>query len=99
MPPGIRSRKRENGRAEGAVTDEGKRRNVKEREKGPNLGLVFSQYVRAVRPVPENRTSGRRTAAPTTTGSCRGRQGFTGVKIVRDTHHPVESARLYTHKR
>lgn len=79
----------------GAVTDEGKRRNVKEREKGPNVGLVFSQYVRAVRPVPVNRTSGRRTAAPTTTGSCRGRQGFTGVKIVRDTHHPVESARAY----
>lgn len=68
--------------------------NVKEREKGPNFGLVFSQYVRAVRPVAENRTSGRRTAAPTTTGSCRGRQGFTGAKTVHGT--PPRRARAYT---
>lgn len=85
----------------GTLMVEGKRQR-KGRRRSPNLGLVFSQW--AVRPVPENRTSGHRTAASTTTGSCRGRQGFTGVKTVRTAsirRHPIVcipmSAAYYGH--
>lgn len=76
VSPGIRWRKR-GPRAKGQ-SRERKRQREGRRTGPPRIGfLTVSEWVR---PVPENRTSGRRTAASTTTGSCRGGQGFTGVK-------------------
>lgn len=82
------------GLAKGAVTDEGKRRNVKEGERRGPISDWFSHSVRAVRPVPENRTSGRRTAATDHNRVVSRKAGFHGGEN-RARDIPPRRARAY----